>query len=63
MSQKSENETEEIFTKIYKINGWAGTDSVSGTGSDLQQTRIIIKKLPGLFTIPSPKMEKGDRPR
>jgi hypothetical protein len=42
-------ETEQIFTDIYQNNGFNGNDSVSGPGSDLYQTRIIIKELPVLF--------------
>lgn len=41
--------TEEIFTDIFRRNGWKGPDSVSGTGSDLTQTAQIIAALPGLF--------------
>ena len=38
-----------IFTDIFKSNSFGGKDSVSGPGSDLYQTRIIIKELPALF--------------
>jgi len=41
--------TEAIFTKFYRSSKWGGEDSVSGTGSDLPQTREIIKELPLLF--------------
>lgn len=41
--------TEDTFTEIYKTNAWGGQDSVSGTGSDADQTRIIVKELPVLF--------------
>lgn len=40
---------EDIFTKIYKKNGWGGEESVSGVGSDLSQTRAVIQALPGLL--------------
>jgi hypothetical protein len=40
---------EEIFTGIYENNAWGGKDSVSGTGSDVHQTKIIAKELPNLF--------------
>lgn len=40
---------EEIFTNTYKNNIWGAKDSVSGPGSDLNQTRNIIKELPLLF--------------
>ena len=41
--------TEKVFTAIYKSNAWGGEDSVSGPGSDLSQTKNIIKELPLLF--------------
>ncbi|MBM4069886.1 MAG: class I SAM-dependent methyltransferase [Planctomycetes bacterium] len=39
----------EIFTDIYERNGWRGKESVSGTGSDPEQTRRLIAVLPELF--------------
>jgi hypothetical protein len=39
-------DTESVFTDIYKRNKWSGKESISGTGSDIKQTRIIIKALP-----------------
>ena len=36
---------EKIFTEIYKKNIWSGNDSISGKGSDSDQTRTIIKEL------------------
>ena len=42
--------TEGIFTKIYKNNEWNGSESVSGVGSDWNQTRHIAKELPILFS-------------
>ena len=41
--------TEQIFTHIYRRNWWGGTVSVSGTGSALEQTRVIAQRLPGLL--------------
>lgn len=41
--------TEQVFTDIYRTNHWRGKDSVSGEGSDLVQTRVIIQELPSLF--------------
>lgn len=35
---------EQVFTEIYKSNFWGGQDSVSGTGSDIIQTRTIRKE-------------------
>jgi SAM-dependent methyltransferase len=40
---------EEVFTDIYRRNGWRGEASVSGTGSDLVQTERIVAALPALF--------------
>lgn len=37
--------TERVFTEIYLQNRWGGRDSVSGTGSDLEQTRVIVGEL------------------
>ena len=41
--------TEQVFKDIYRTNVWGGNDSVSGTGSDSYQTRVISKELPILF--------------
>lgn len=40
---------EQIFTDIYRRNWWGGAASVSGTGSALDQTRVIAERLPGLL--------------
>jgi len=40
---------ERIFTAIYHGDRFGGTDSASGAGSDLDQTRVIIRELPRLF--------------
>lgn len=42
-------DTENIFTNIYWGNKFGGKDSVSGPGSDLYQTRVIIKELQKLI--------------
>ena len=42
-------DTKEIFTNIFRGNRFGGGDSVSGPGSNLSQTRIIIKELPKLL--------------
>jgi hypothetical protein len=39
---------EEVFAEIYLTNGWNGTHSCSGTGSDLFQTRVIAREIPVL---------------
>jgi hypothetical protein len=42
-------DAENIFTNIYHGNAWHGKDSVSGTGSDTYQTRVVIRELPEVF--------------
>ena len=39
-----------IRDSIYRSNAFGGTDSVSGPGSDVHQTRVITSELPALFT-------------
>lgn len=38
-----------IFTDIYEQRGWGNSPSVSGTGSDIEQTKIISNKIPQLL--------------
>ena len=40
---------DDVFTDIYKNNAWNGAHSLSGPGSDLDQTRVIIQELPRLL--------------
>lgn len=40
---------QEKFTEVYRNNTWRGAESVSGTGSDLQQTAAVRKALPTLL--------------
>jgi hypothetical protein len=42
-------DTEKIFTDIFRRGKFGGKDSDSGPGSDLYQTRVIIKELPKLI--------------
>jgi len=37
---------EEVFTTIYKNNAWGGHQSVSGRGSDDDQTGVIAREIP-----------------
>jgi hypothetical protein len=37
---------EDVFTSIFDGNKWQGKESVSGQGSDTQQTRVVIRELP-----------------
>ncbi len=41
--------TAEIFNEIYRANFWTDHQSVSGIGSSLEQTREIIRLLPGVL--------------
>ncbi len=38
-----------IFTSIWKNNYWANSESVSGPGSTLEQTKYLLDNLPNLF--------------
>jgi hypothetical protein len=40
---------EQVFTAIARGNHWGGADSVSGTGSESTQTRVIMRELPLLL--------------
>jgi hypothetical protein len=40
---------ETVFTDIYQKNSWNGRESVSGPGSDLDQTRAVRDQLPALL--------------
>jgi hypothetical protein len=40
---------EKKFTDYYRSNFWQGAQSVSGPGSDLEQTAVIRRRLPELF--------------
>ncbi len=46
-SKRKSNEA--IFEDIFRRNSWQGARSVSGIGSDLDQTRMILEELPVLF--------------
>lgn len=45
--------TSEVFTNIYQQNEWnvITTESVSGEGSTLEQTKVLIAELPALLKI------------
>lgn len=42
--------TQEVFSDIFRRNRWAGSRSVSGTGSDEIQTRVVARRLPELIS-------------
>src|SRR5687768_11754264 len=41
--------SEDIFRDKFARNAWRGAESVSGTGSDVEQTRVVIEELPRLL--------------
>ena len=47
--QLKSKDTQQIFSDICRGNAWRGKDSVSGTGSDVYQTRVLIKEPPAVF--------------
>jgi hypothetical protein len=49
VSQPVQKTRREKFTEVYQKNIWNGTESVSGTGSDLQQTAAVREALPALI--------------
>jgi hypothetical protein len=38
-----------VFSLIYATNKWHGKDSISGSGSDAEQTEVIVAELPNLL--------------
>ena len=43
-------EPKEIFNRIFLENAWKGRESVSGKGSDRDQTQSLVTELPKLFS-------------
>jgi hypothetical protein len=41
--------TEEVFADIHRKNSWGGIESISGPGSDTDQTRQIVEHLPAIL--------------
>jgi 2-polyprenyl-3-methyl-5-hydroxy-6-metoxy-1,4-benzoquinol methylase len=39
----------EVFKEIYKTNKWKSSESISGTGSEIIQTKLLMKELEKLF--------------
>jgi len=39
----------EVFSEIYSNNFWGSRESISGSGSELAQTQVLIKELENLF--------------
>ena len=40
-----DKDTKEVFTEIYNTNHWKSSESISGTGSEISQTKSLIKSL------------------
>lgn len=38
-----------IFRRMYRLNRWSSSETVSGIGSDLEQTAVIRRELPDLL--------------
>jgi hypothetical protein len=45
----TEVSAEKVFTEIFDNNDWNNTESISGQGSILKHTQVIIDKLPNFF--------------
>ncbi|HET8760480.1 MAG TPA: class I SAM-dependent methyltransferase, partial [Nitrospiria bacterium] len=43
------NSAQEVFTRIFEKKHWYRNESVSGPGSDVSQTQVLIERLPTLF--------------
>ncbi|TAN58440.1 class I SAM-dependent methyltransferase [Patescibacteria group bacterium] len=43
-------DTKTVFTDIYRNNSWGDAQSISGTGSNLEQTEVTRKELQKLFS-------------
>jgi hypothetical protein len=39
----------QVFNEIFAQNGWSGDESVSGLGSSMSQTHVLIETLPSLL--------------
>ena len=49
LSTVSDEEAEKLFTDIFEHNRWGNTESASGNGSSLEQTKILRKELQKIF--------------
>jgi len=47
--RRTRRPSEDIFRDKFARNAWRGVESVSGTGSDSEQTRVVVRELPGLL--------------
>lgn len=46
---KKNEDTQDVFTTIYRNNKWNSKESISGKGSELSQTEYLIQQLSGLI--------------
>ena len=49
LNSKASEFAENTFTEIYRNNIWGAKDLVSGSGSDLHQTKAIMQEIPELL--------------
>lgn len=49
ISKFKNRSTKEVFTEIYNTNHWKSLESISGTGSEITQTKSLIKDLEKLL--------------
>src|ERR1035437_7717295 len=38
-----------VFDEVHLINSWGSAESISGVGSDIEQTKVVIETLPQIF--------------
>lgn len=48
-NKRSWKRVQGVFSKAYYKNSWGSSQSASGTGSELSQTRVLIQELPKVF--------------
>jgi hypothetical protein len=48
--QLRKKSVQQVFNDIFAHNGWSGDESVSGLGSSLSQTQVLIDTLPALLS-------------
>lgn len=48
-ARRGPRSAEETFAEVYRTNYWGDPESLSGEGSNLEQTRVVRAELPGLL--------------
>lgn len=49
IKKRDQNNTLKIFDEIHLKNSWGSGESISGVGSEIEQTKVVIETLPKLF--------------